>query len=206
MKVAGWYSESDEILEDYEWLASSINNRAIYALQLEEERQLLNGSASGDIVGVLNRSGLLTGTATDATLADELFKAMTDVQTASGLSADAIVLNPADYQKLRLSKDANGQYFAGGMFAGQYGQGGIVEQPPVWGLRTVVTPAVAVGTAVVGAFRQAATVYRKGGITVEATNTHGEDFVHNRITVRIEARRALAVRRPSAFKKITISG
>lgn len=205
VKIAGWYNESDEMLEDYEWLVSSINNRAIYELLLEEERQLLNGTGGADILGVLNRSGVQTGTATAATLADELFKSMTDVQTASGLTADAIVMNPVDYQTLRLSKDGNGQYYAGGMFAGQYGQGGIVEQPPVWGLRTVVTPAIAAGTAVVGAFRQAATVYRKGGITVEATNTHGDDFTHNRITVRIEERLALAVRRPAAFKKLTIS-
>lgn len=204
VKIAGWYTESDEIVEDYAWLVSSINNRALYELLLAEENALLNGAGGGTILGLLNRSGVQTGTATAATLADELFRSMTKVQTASGLTADAIVMNPTDYQGLRLSKDANGQYFAGGFFQGQYGNGGIVEQPPVWGLRTVVSPAVAQGTAIVGAFRQAATVYRKGGVTVEATNSHGEDFTHNRITVRIEERLALAVRRPAAFVKLTI--
>lgn len=205
VKIAGWYNESDEILEDYAWLASSINNRALYELLLAEEAALLNGAGGSTIQGLLNRSGVQAASATDATLADELFKAMTAVQTASGLTADAIVMNPADYQTLRLSKDANDQYFGGGFFQGQYGNGGIVEQPPVWGLRTVTTPAIAAGTALVGAFRQAATVYRKGGVRVEATNTHGTDFTHNRITVRIEERIALAVRRPSAFVKVTIT-
>lgn len=204
VKIAGWYAESDEIVEDYAWLVSSINNRALYELLLAEERALLSGAGGGTVLGLLNRSGVQTATGTAATLADDLFKAQTAVQTASGLTADAIVLNPVDYQGLRLSRDGNGQYFGGGFFQGQYGQGGITEQPPVWGLRTVVSPAVAKGTAVVGAFKQAATVYRKGGVTVEATNSHGEDFTHNRITVRIEERLALAVRRPSAFVKLTI--
>lgn len=204
VKLAGWYNESDEILEDFAWLASSINNRALYELLLAEEAALLNGNGGATLQGLLNRSGIQTATATAATLADELFKAMTAVQTGSGLTADAIVMNPADYQTLRLSRDANQQYYGGGFFAGPYGNGGLVEQPPVWGLRTVTTPAVAVGTAVVGAFRQGATVYRKGGVRVEATNTHGEDFTHNRITVRIEERIALAVRRPAAFVKLTI--
>lgn len=204
VKIAGWYNESDEILEDYAWLASSINNRALYELLLAEEAALLNGGGGATIEGLLNRSGVQTASATEATLADELFKAMTAVQTGSGLTADAIVMNPTDYQTLRLSKDANEQYFGGGFFQGPYGNGGIVEQPPVWGLRTVTTPAITAGTALVGAFRQAATVYRKGGVRVEATNTHGEDFTHNRITVRIEERIALAVRRPSAFVNVTI--
>jgi HK97 family phage major capsid protein len=205
-KIAGWYNESDEILEDYAWLASSINNRALYELLLVEEAQLLNGNGTGaNLRGLLNRTGVQTATATTATLADELFKAQTAVQTASGLTADAVVLNPADYQVLRLAKDANGQYYGGGMFQGQYGNGTLTEQPPVWGLRTVTTPAIAQGTAVVGAFRQAATIYRKGGVRVEATNSHDDDFTNNRITVRIEERLALAVRRPSAFVKVTIS-
>lgn len=204
-KIAGWYKESDEILEDYPWLVSSINDRALYALLLAEEDQLLNGSGSGaNLRGLLNRTGVQVASATTATLADELFKASTAVQTASGLTADAVVLNPADYQTLRLAKDGNGQYYGGGMFQGQYGNGTMIEQPPVWGLRTVTTPAVAQGTAVVGAFRQGATVYRKGGVRIEATNSHDDDFTNNRITVRIEERVALAVRYPSAFVNITI--
>jgi HK97 family phage major capsid protein len=76
--------------------------------------------------------------------------------------------------------------------------------PPVWGLRTVVTPSVAQGTAIVGAFNQSATVYRKGGIRVESTNTHSDDFTNNKVTTRAEERIALAVRRPAGIVKLTL--
>ena len=56
-----------------------------------------------------------------------------------------------------------------------------------------------------GAGKQAATVYRKGGIRVEASNVDGEDFTYNRFTILAEERLTLAVRRPSAFVKVSVA-
>ena len=143
-------------------------------------------------------------TTTAANLADDLFKALGKISNATGLEADALVINPADYEALRLGKDGNNQYYGGGYFAGQYGVGGMVEQPPVWGLRTVVTPAVLAGSPIVGAFKTAGTVYSKGGLWVEATNANENDFTNGLVTVRATKRIALAVRKPAAFVKFTI--
>ena len=206
-KIAGFIKFTDEMIEDFGFLVSEINNRGLYQLGLKEEQQLLNGDGTGsNVLGILNRSGLQAETSADKTdNADALFRAMTKIATATGMDADGLMINPLDYQNLRLSKDANGQYFGGGFFAGQYGNGTVMEQPPVWGLPTVVTPAVPVNTAVVGAFRQAATVYRKGGIRIESTNSHATDFTSNLVTTRIEERVALAVRHPSAIVEVTLS-
>lgn len=206
-KIAGFLKFTDEMAEDAPFWVSEIDQRGMYLLALAEENQLLNGAGTGSTVeGLLNRSGVQTETAADNTdNADALFRAMTKIQTATGLTADGIIINPADYQALRLGKDGNGQYFGGGYFAGQYGNGGVDEQPPLWGLRTIVSPAVAAKTAVVGAFGTAATVYRKGGVRVESTNSHDDDFTNNLITTRIEERIALAVRIPAAFVKVTLS-
>lgn len=206
-KIAGFLKFTDEMAEDAPFWVSEINNRGLYLLALAEENQLLNGPGTGSTIeGLLNRSGVQTETAADNTdNADALFRAMTKVQTATGLSPDGIVINPADYQALRLGKDGNGQYFGGGYFQGQYGNGGVDEQPPLWGLRTIVSPAVSAGTAIVGAFGTAATVYRKGGVRVESTNSHDDDFTNNLLTTRIEERVALAVRIPSAFVDVTLS-
>ncbi|QIG57676.1 major head protein [Arthrobacter phage Shoya] len=207
-KIAAFIKESDEMVEDLPFLVSSINNRLLYQLGLFEENQLLNGNGTGtNVRGLLNRSGIQTlGAGTDAKAGnpDTLFKAITNVQTGSGLDADGIMINPTDYQALRLSKDANGQYFGGGFFAGQYGNGGIVEQPPLWGLSTVVTPAIAAGTVLVGAFQQSSTLYRKGGVRVESTNSEGNDFTNNKITIRAEERIALATRVPAGLVKVTL--
>lgn len=206
-KIAGFIKISDEMTEDAAFLVTEIENRLLYQLQLFEEQQLLNGNGTGtNVRGILNRTGVQTEASTAAAdNADSIFRALTKVQTATGLTADGVVINPVDYQKLRLSKDANGQYFAGGFFSGQYGNGGVLQDPPLWGKKTIVTSAIAAGTVLLGAGKQAATVYRKGGIRVEGTNTHADDFTNNMVTIRAEERLALAVRQPSAFVKVTLS-
>jgi HK97 family phage major capsid protein len=209
-KIAGWTKFSDEMMEDLDFIVSEINNRLLYELAKFEEAQILNGNGTGsNLLGLLNRSGIQTEargtTASGDTVADTIFRAITKVSTGSGLDPDGLVINPADYQGLRLAKDANGQYYGGGFFNGAYGNGGLSEQPNVWGLRTIVTPAIAVGTVLVGAFGQAATLYRKGGVRVESTNSHASDFTSNLVTMRVEERVALAVRRPAGLVKTTIT-
>ncbi|ALJ20384.1 phage major capsid protein [Microbacterium sp. No. 7] len=209
-KIAGWIKISDEMIEDLDFVVSEINNRLLYELAKFEEAQLLNGNGSGsNIRGILQRSGIQTearGTLVSGdTVADTIFRAITKVTTGAGLDADGLVIHPSDYQSLRLAKDDNGQYYGGGFFSGAYGNGGLSEQPNVWGLRTVITPAIAAGTVLVGAFQQSATVYRKGGVRVESTNSHASDFTSNLVTIRAEERLALAVRRPAGFVATTIT-
>src|SRR5690625_810586 len=206
-KIAGWIKISDEMAEDLPFIVTEINNRLLYQLLMFEEDALLNGTGTGSsITGILNREGLQTETSGGAQdNLDALYRALTKVQLATGLNADGVVMHPLDYQALRLSKDGNGQYLAGGPFLGQYGQGGFSAQPPVWGQTPIITTAIPQGTALVGAGKQAATVYRKGGIRVETSNIDGEDFTHNRFTVLAEMRELLAVRQPSAFVEVTLA-
>lgn len=206
-KIAGYIKVTDEFLEDAPFLMSEINNRLLYQLSYFEEQQLLNGDGAGqNVQGLLNRSGIQTeAPAKIGDNADSVFKAITKIERNSGYPADGLVINPVDYEVFRLSKDANKQYLGGGLFEGQYGVGGFSVQPPLWGLRTVVTPAIAAGTVLVGAFQMASTLYRKGGVRVEATNSHASDFTSNLVTIRAEERIALAVRQPLGFCKLTLS-
>lgn len=205
-KIAAFIKMTDEMTEDLSFYVSEINNRLLYLLGVFEEQQVLNGAGTGSTVtGILLRSGIQTETgASLADNADAVFRSITKVSTGSGLDADGIVIHPTDYQAFRLKKDANSQYYGGGFFAGEYGVGGVPMQPPLWGLPTVVTPAIAAGTVLVGSFKQAATLYRKGGVRVESTNSHASDFTSNLVTTRAEERVALAVRVPTAFVKLTL--
>lgn len=213
-KIAGWIDLTDEFIEDLGFLKSEIDTRLIYQLQMFEEAQLLNGNGTGtNILGLRNRVGVQVQAApvvaeggnADAANADAVFIAMTKISTATALTADALVIHPLDYQRFRLSKDGNGQYFGGGYFQGQYGQGTVMDQPNLWGLTTVVTTAATQGEVFLGAFRIGATVYRKGGVRVEATNTHADNFTNNKVTVRAEERVALAARYPGAFIKVALA-
>lgn len=206
-EVAGWFKITDDMAEDLAYVVSEIEGTARYDLLTKEEQALLSGNGSApNLQGILSRTGVQTETAEAAVggadNADALFRAMTKVQTATGFSADGIAINPTDYQALRLSRDNNGQYYGGGYFAGQYGNGSILEQPPLWGLRTVVTAAVPAGTAVVGAW-EIAKVFRKGGLRVESTNSHVDDFTNDKITIRLRERLGLQVKYPSAFVNVT---
>lgn len=206
-KIAGFIKLSTEMAEDQSFLVSEINNRLLFQLLLTEEDQLLNGDGVGtNVKGLLVRDGIQVQTSvSEAANLDSIYKAINAVFTKTGLRADAVVINPADYEKIRLAKDANGQYYAGGPFTGQYGVGGVLVDPPLWGLQTIQTTAVPAGTVLVGAGKQGATVYRKGGIRVETSNIDGEDFTHNRFTVLAEERLTLAVRKPDAFVKLTLA-
>ena len=198
-KIGAHYKESSELIEDTPWLASSINGRGLYLHELYVENYLTSQLLGTSGIGVTNKTNAAGLTA------DDIFASMMKVQNATGFAADAVVINPTDYQALRLSKDDNKQYLAGGPFYGQYGNGMVAEQPPLWGLRTVVTPTVSVGQVIVGAFRLGGSVIRKGGVTVNIANTNEDDFVKNLITILIEERLALAVRYPGAFDKITVA-
>lgn len=209
-KIAGFIKLSDEMIDDLAFLVTEINTRLLYDLAIFEEQQILNGDGTApNLRGILNRSGIQTRGAVDSSgNMDAIFYAATAIAIATGKNADGLVINPADYENIRLTKDGNGQYIAGGPFTGQYGNGAgtnVATQPPIWGLRTVVTPAIAAGTALVGAYKQCGTVYRRGGVSVSSTNSNVDDFENNLVTTRAEERLALAVRVPAGFCKVTFS-
>ena len=192
-KIASYMKETDELVEDAPWLATAINGRGMYQHELAVENYLVTTLAGTSGIGT---ASLLTP--------DGIHKAMTTVQNNSGFAADAIVINPTDYENLILRKDQNGQYYAGGFVTGAYGNGGVPGQPNLWGLKTVVTSAVSVGTCFVGAFKLGGSViHKRNGVTVDIANQNEDDFIKNMITILIEERLALAVRRPACFVKIT---
>lgn len=204
-KIAGWFYETDELLEDNAFLKSALDARGLYELDARVEAYLLST--------LLGTSGLGTDTYAHGghCSADDVFKAMMTVKSASGLNADAIIMNPTDYQYIRLLKDGTsgtiGQYYGGGYFYGPYGNGGVNQQPGLWGVNTIVTPAITAGTVLVGNFKQGGSVITKAGsgARIEVVTGDHDDAIYNRVTVVVEERLGLAVRRPAAFVKITES-
>ena len=176
-EVAAWWKVTDNMAEDLSYIVSEINNHARYNQKMGQD--------------------------TDSD-PDRIFKARTKIALATGFRADALVINPADYEAIRLSKDANGQYYGGGYFNGQYGNGTIMQDPPLWGLKTVVTEAIAQGTALVGAFKLGGAVIRKGGLRAESTNSHSDDFTNDLITFRVRERLGLQVKYPKAFVSVAL--
>lgn len=193
-KIAAFFKETDELLADNAFLESAIRNRGIYEFQKAVESYL--------VTTLIGTSGVQTGG--NAITFDNILAAKQDIMADTGYAPDALLINPADWATLLQTKDSNLQYLLGGPAFGSYGNGGYFANPKVWGLNVVESAAVPSGKAVIGAFKAGASVVTKAGegFRVEVSNSDGEDFVYNRITVRLEERLVEAVRVPAAFEII----
>ncbi|HXG56683.1 MAG TPA: phage major capsid protein [Vicinamibacterales bacterium] len=197
-KIAHWLPVTEEMLEDVSQIRSYIDARLRLGLDLTLEDQVLNGSGTApNIRGLLNRTGLATAVArgTDSN-ADAIYKQIWAIFNASFLMPDGIVINPTNWQTSALSKDANGNYLGAGPFSS-------IQTTSMWGLPVAVTPSIAAGTALVGSFKMAAQLFTKGGVRVEASNSHSDFFIKNLVAIRAEMRAALAVYRPGAIGTVT---
>jgi HK97 family phage major capsid protein len=210
-KIANVAKVTDEMFQDAEQFQAYLQNRMTFGVQRAAENQLLNGDGSGsNLQGILNRTGLAPTVTTAAGLTavkamEGIFNQITALRSVSFVEPDAVVINPVDWQTIRLGKDSNGQYYGGGPFTGAYGNSGPSNMAEIWGLKAVVTTAIAQGTVLVGGFQECAQVFNRQGITLEMTNSNVDDFVNNLITLRAETRKALAVYRPAGFGKVALT-
>ncbi|MEO7398630.1 MAG: phage major capsid protein [Ilumatobacteraceae bacterium] len=200
-KVAVTAKITDETLEDFAEIKSYIDGRLMFMVEQEEEDQLLNGDGTApNIGGILDFAIQTQAFATN--MAESILKAANKVRYTGFMEPDAVVIHPTDWEALMLAKDANNQYYGGGYFSGAYGNGGYVETPRLWGLRTVVTAAISAGDPLVGAFKLGGQVFYRNGLSIDMTNSNEDDFKKNLVALRAEQRLALAVYRPLAFCQV----
>lgn len=214
-KAAIWSKVTDETLEDFSDIRPYIDQRLSFMLRTKIDSDILNGTGTApQIAGLLGTSGIQTAEMSSNTavkLAEAIMNAITLIRTVGFFEPDAVVMHPNDYQKLRLATDGNTQYYGGGFFQGQYGNG-YNDPGSIWGLRIVqttaiseidlATPAGGNKGPIVGAFKLGGAVYYRNGLSIEATNTDQDDFIMNLTTIRVEQRLALAVFRPKAFCRV----
>jgi HK97 family phage major capsid protein len=214
-KIATVLPISDEFLEDAPSIQSYLNERLGLFVRIEEERQLLRGNGTNELIGLFNRSGAqaintYTKLGTDDN-AVALARVLANTRGSANVQPDTIILHPTNWLTTRLMRDGTGgtigQFYGGGPFTGAYG----VSSPgapnlfgeSLWGTRVVLSTVVGSGTALVGNFSQAAHVWRKGGVSIEASNSHDTFFVKDLTMLRAEERLGLGVFRPSAFTAVS---
>lgn len=190
-KVASFFGISEDMMDDLSWVIGEINDAAQYDLKLQEETQLLSGNGTeNNLTGLFNR-GIQTMDKDELSDADRLSKAALQITTTTNFQADAYVMNPLDFWKLTIAKDANGNYL------------NLTDGAKLWNIPTVATAAITEGTALVGAFKSAK-VLRKGGLVVKMTDSDTDDFLHFKQKCRVSERLGLQVKYPKAFVKVTL--
>jgi len=190
--IAHWMKASKQVLDDISQLRSMIDQRLLYGLAYVEETQLLNGDGTGqNLHGIIPQATAYSAafTPTDGTAIDILRLAMLQAALAE-YPATGHVMNPTDWARIELTKNAGGDYIIG------VPQGNI--GPRLWGLPVVETQAIAVDKFLTGAFRLGAQVFDRWDARIEAAYVD-DDFIKNLITILAEERLALAVYRPEAF-------
>jgi HK97 family phage major capsid protein len=215
-KVATSITISDELLEDAPAIQAFISGQLSLFVSLEAERQLIRGTQGGNEV-----QGLLTsrnvpvyadGTAV-GNKAVQLLKAMNGMRGSAFLEPDWIAVHPGDYEDLRLLADTAGQLLGGGPWLGAYGNANLVSAgapggftDTLWGKEVYVTPMTGAtkGTAIVGT-RASAQVWSRGGMQIEATNSHASNFVLDLSVIRAERRLGLCVFRPAGYVEVRLA-
>ena len=214
-KIATTLVTSDEMLEDASQVQSYINGRLALFVEIEEERQLLRGAGTNEIVGIMHSNrgiNVYAGGTAAGNKAVQLFKAMNGQRGSALLEPDWIAINPSDWESIRLLTDTAGQFFGGGPFQGPYGNGRNFDPSNLvtgadeflWNKPVIVTSVLGAGTALIGT-RSAAQRFVKSGVSVEATNSHSDYFTKNLVAIRAEKREALAVYRPTAFTDVRLA-
>lgn len=194
-KITGLIKVTEELFEDAPYMVDAINQDLVDDLNAARQ--------SAAVTTLLGTSGLLTGSvaanATDVALFQAILKAAADIEDATNIPADAVVVTPAVWLRLRSALDAENRFYAGTPF-------GDSEYSKLFEMTFVKSADVTANHVIVGAFNRGAELVSKAeGVRVDSTNSNDVDFEKNLVSVRAEAREILAVKRPACFCNITIA-
>lgn len=201
--IAHWEAAHRNVLADEPQLRSIIDNELLYGLRLTEDNQILSGAGTGeDLTGILNTSGVQTyswSAGATAPVADTKADALRRAATLAYLAyyePTGIIVHPSDWEDIELTKNSQGTYLLAMSVAGG-------AESRVWRIPVIDTPAIAEGTALVGAFGTGAQLYDREAANIRISENHEDFFTRNAIVVLAEERLALAVKRPESFVKVT---
>ena len=200
--IAHFIKISRQLAADGPALAAYIDTRMRHGVNLRVENQLYAGNGSSPNLSGLNKSGnytahgytaaALTALGLSPTNRIDLIGKVIGDCWAADYPANAILLNPSDWWTLRLTKDSQGRYLLG--------DPGEVVDPMLFGVPVVQSNAVTADTFQIGAYDMAATKYDREAVTVDMSDSDGDNFVKQLVTLRATRRLALAVERPASIR------
>lgn len=195
-KIGVWLPVTDEQLEDVPQIRGYINNRLPFMVRQRLDAQILTGSGTApNLRGILNTSGIQTQALGGDTVPNAVYKALVKVRVTGQAVPNAIVLNPADWQDVRLLRTTDGIYI--------YGSPSEAGTPRMWGLPVVEAQALTENTGLVGDFQNFSELATRRGIDVQISNSHADFFTNGLQAIRADLRAALVIYRPAAFATVT---
>lgn len=190
--IAHWLKISKQVMDDAPMLVSYIDGRLRYGVLLRQELQLINGNGTGTNLEGMLAAGNHTVFTPGASVAaiDNIRKAITAVNSADYM-ANAIILNPAECEAIDLDKGSDGHFKAADPRSG--------APATAWGLPIIETNSMPAGKFLVGAFDIANQVWNREGVVVDISDSDGDNFQQNLLTLRGEMRCGFAHYRPASL-------
>ena len=191
-KIATFVPVTDEQLEDVEGIEGYINQRLVFMLRQRLDAQIINGSGSGNLLGVAQIAGRGTIVKNPSEPSPStIYRCMTNVRVVGRSAPNLCIMHPMDWQNIRLLQTADGMYI--------YGSPSEAVEPRIWGLPVVEADSLPEGTAVVGDFINYTAVRDKRDVDIQISNSHGELFVRGAQAIRADIRAAFVIYRPAAI-------
>lgn len=194
--IAEWVPVTRRALADVAQLEGLINDELRLDVAEAEEAQILNGDGSGEnFTGINNTSGIQTQ-AWSTNLFETVRKAVTKARFVGRVNPTAIVLNPADAERIDLEMDGMDRYYYGGPQA--------IGPRTIWGVPVVESENQASGTGLLGDFNKAV-IWDREQTSVMISDSHADFFIRNLLAVLAEERLAFGVVRPTAFVSVDLT-
>lgn len=188
--IAHFIKITKQLLDDAPAIAGIVNSKMAYGVDFKVDSQLLNGTGGDQLDGLLKSGNFTAFTPSSGhTALDSINRAKYLVETAD-YNATAIMLNPSTWGAIERTKSTAGEYLIGN-------PNGASITPFLWGLPVVLSNAFPANKFHISAIELLATVYNRMGTVVEMFEQDGDNVQYNRVTIRAEARLALAVERPA---------
>lgn len=195
-KISTFIPVTDEQLDDVPRMRGILDNRLPFMIRQRLDLQLIAGNGTApNLRGILNVVGIQTQAKGTDPVPDAVYKAIVKVNVTGQAQANAVIMNPTDWQSIRLLRTADGIYI--------WGNPSDAGPERIWGLNVTLAQAETAGTAVVGDFANYSELAVRKGIDVQVSNSHSTYFIEGKQAVRADIRVAFVVYRPAAFCTVT---
>jgi HK97 family phage major capsid protein len=188
--LAHWVPISRQVMDDAPQLQSVITGAMVHGLNEVEDQQLLLGDGTGENLLGLIPAATDYNTAMNAagdTMADTILRAITQSETGSQLPVTAIIVNSTDWATMLGLKGADGHYMSGGPFG--------TTRPTLWGRAVVESAHMPVGSFLVLNGTWAAQIFDRLETEVLISSEDRDNFIKNMLTLLVEKRLCLLIRR-----------
>lgn len=203
-KTGDYMKLSREMMDDVDYVEGEINNVLLRNVELKVDSQLLTGNGtSPNLIGIATSAteftaGSFASKISDASYYDLISVASSQIMNGTSFLPNAVLMNPVDYTRMKLKKDAEYNYVIPPFVAATLNGGTLIENMIIKS-----NSGVAENTMYIGDFTRG--TYYSGDLIQIEFGYINDDFGKDLVSVLARKRNCLLIRNVSkgGFIKIT---